>query len=166
MTAGKRWAGEVRLPVGRPGERRQGFGAFTGPPRCLRTCGLHARQYPGRWAMAEYNLGVALHSQAAMAVAPDNTRLEFLTRAVAAFTATLDVYTPETAPADPPSSARRPLALSRGDRAVANGCALLGVHGFVLACSADQAPHAVGPDGPLRRYRSRVPQASPEHPLP
>jgi len=117
VTAGKRWAGEVRLPVGRPGERRQGFGAFTGPPRCLRTCGLHARQYPGRWAMAEYNLGVALHSQAAMAVAPDNTQLEFLTRAVAAFTATLDVYTPETAPADPPSSARRPPGFEpRGER--------------------------------------------------
>jgi hypothetical protein len=117
VTAGKRWAGEERLPAGRPGERRQGFRAFTGPPRCLRTCGLHARQYPGRWAMAEYNLGVALHSQAAMAVAPDNTRLEFLTRAVAAFTATLDGYTPETAPADPPSSARGPPGFEpRGSR--------------------------------------------------
>jgi len=38
---------------------------------------------PVDWAMAEYNLGVALHSQAAMAIAPDDTQLEFLTQAEA-----------------------------------------------------------------------------------
>jgi hypothetical protein len=36
LTAGNRRAGGERLPLGRPGERPQGFGTFTGLPSCAR----------------------------------------------------------------------------------------------------------------------------------
>lgn len=74
---------------------------------------------PLDWAMAEYNLGLALHSQADMAADKDNedTRPQFLTQAVAAFTAALAVYTPEAAPADCAEISLR-LALLQQARAV------------------------------------------------
>jgi hypothetical protein len=37
LIAGNRWAGCERLPLGRPGERPQGFGAFTGLPSAGRS---------------------------------------------------------------------------------------------------------------------------------
>src|SRR5258706_2134665 len=37
LTAGTRWAGGERLPLGRPGERPQGFGTLAGLPSCART---------------------------------------------------------------------------------------------------------------------------------
>jgi len=38
FTAGKRWAGGERLPLGRPGEDPQGFGMQTGLPSWVRSC--------------------------------------------------------------------------------------------------------------------------------
>src|SRR5712691_11586972 len=57
-------------------------------------------------------------------------------------------------------------AFRHGESAVSPLCAILCVHGSVIAASSDAAPRAVGPGRPVRRQRGPLGRASPEHPPP